>query len=86
MGNIQVRHAKHWFAGAAQNWELAQSELGELEEGLEDVKIPTSCEFQNQRCTRKFLLRAFSKIAYSITATQLQKRIWTFSDSSKDNC
>lgn len=38
MGYIQVRHAKLWFAGQAENWNLAQYELEELEEGFTDIK------------------------------------------------
>lgn len=34
---IQVRHGKLWFAGRAGNWELADFELDELKEGLEDA-------------------------------------------------
>jgi hypothetical protein len=33
----QMRHAKLWFAGQAGNWELAEYELEELNEGFEDV-------------------------------------------------
>jgi len=33
----QMRHAKLWYAGRAQNWALADYELDELEEGLDDV-------------------------------------------------
>jgi len=33
----QVRHAKLWFAGEAQNWDLAEYELDEIKEGLEDA-------------------------------------------------
>ena len=33
----QMRHAKLWWAGEAQNWELAAYELDELQEGLDDV-------------------------------------------------
>ena len=34
----QIRHAKLYFAGEAQNWELADYELDELVEGFEDVE------------------------------------------------
>jgi hypothetical protein len=34
---MQVRHAKLWFAGQAANWDLADFELEELKETLEDV-------------------------------------------------
>ncbi len=34
MGAVQVRHVKLWFAGKAQNWELADFELRQLKAGL----------------------------------------------------
>lgn len=37
MGAIQLRHAKLWFAGKMQNWELASYELDEIKEALEDA-------------------------------------------------
>jgi hypothetical protein len=33
----QMRHAKLWYAGQAQNWPLAAYELDELREGFDDV-------------------------------------------------
>ena len=33
----QMRHAKLWLAGQAENWELAAYELDELGEGFDDV-------------------------------------------------
>jgi len=33
----QLRHAKLWLAGDARNWELADYQIDELKEGLEDV-------------------------------------------------
>ena len=33
----QVRHAKLWLAGDVGNWDLADYEIDELKEGLEDV-------------------------------------------------
>ena len=33
----QARHAKLWLAGNAANWELADYEVDELKEGLEDA-------------------------------------------------
>jgi len=33
----QMRHAKLWFAGEAQNWDLAAYELEELGEGFDDI-------------------------------------------------
>jgi len=37
MGLQQMRHAKLWFAGENENWELAGYELDELKEGFEDA-------------------------------------------------
>ena len=33
----QMRHAKLWFAGKDENWELARYELDEIKEGFEDA-------------------------------------------------
>jgi len=37
MSGIQVHHDKLWFAGNAQNWPLAEFELGEIKETLDDI-------------------------------------------------
>ncbi len=37
MGATQMRHSKLWFAGKAGNWALANYELGEIREGLDDA-------------------------------------------------
>jgi hypothetical protein len=37
MSLTQMRHLKLWFAGRAENWELASYETDELEEGFSDV-------------------------------------------------
>jgi len=37
MTSTQMRHAKLWFAGNAENWRLADFELTEIEEGFEDA-------------------------------------------------
>jgi hypothetical protein len=34
---LQTRHIKLWFAGLSKNWELANYEIDELEEGIEDL-------------------------------------------------
>jgi hypothetical protein len=38
MSGIQVHHEKLWFAGKADNWELADFELGEIKESLDDIR------------------------------------------------
>jgi hypothetical protein len=37
MTATQLRHAKLWFAGKQNNWDLAAYEIDEIKEGLEDA-------------------------------------------------
>jgi 3-oxoacyl-(acyl-carrier-protein) synthase len=39
MNLVQVQHAKLWFAGQAQNWELAAYELRQLRSSLADAAV-----------------------------------------------
>jgi hypothetical protein len=38
MSGIQIHHAKLWFAGQNQNWPLADFEVHEIQESLEDIQ------------------------------------------------
>ena len=38
MSSIQVHHNKLWFAGMNQNWKLADFEITEIKESLDDIK------------------------------------------------
>jgi hypothetical protein len=38
MSSIQLHHAKLWFAGKNGNWELAEFELGEIQETMDDIQ------------------------------------------------
>lgn len=38
MSGIQAHHAKLWFAGQNENWDLADFEIHELEEAIEDIQ------------------------------------------------
>lgn len=38
MSGIQVHHAKLWFAASAQNWKLANFEIEEIRESLDDIQ------------------------------------------------
>jgi hypothetical protein len=44
MSSIQIHHAKLWFAGKNQNWELADFEMHEIAETLDAIK-----EYQTER-------------------------------------
>jgi hypothetical protein len=38
MSSIQMHHAKLWFAGINNRWELAQFEIDEIREAIADIK------------------------------------------------
>jgi hypothetical protein len=38
MSGIQMHHAKLWFAGLNQNWPLADFEIHEIDEAVEDIQ------------------------------------------------
>ncbi len=38
MTDIQLHHAKLWFAGTNKNWEMADFEMHEIGEALDDIK------------------------------------------------
>ena len=44
MSSIQIHHAKLWFAGKNQNWELADFEMHEIAETIDAIK-----EYQTER-------------------------------------
>jgi hypothetical protein len=44
MTNIQIHHAKLWFAGKNENWDLANYEIAEIKETFADIE-----QFQKSR-------------------------------------
>ncbi len=38
MSGIQVHHSKLWFAGINNDWKLADFEMGEIKEALDDIQ------------------------------------------------
>lgn len=38
MSSIQIHHEKLWFAGINKNWKLADFEINEIKESLDDIK------------------------------------------------
>ncbi|HET7001646.1 MAG TPA: hypothetical protein VFI33_10065 [Puia sp.] len=38
MSSIQMHHAKLWFAGKNENWDLANFEIEEIQESLDDIQ------------------------------------------------
>ena len=50
MSSIQVHHAKLWFAGQNENWALADFEINEIKETLENVQ-----KYQTERNESKLI-------------------------------
>src|SRR5258708_38764496 len=45
MTATQLRHAKLWFAGKQNNWDLAAYEIDEIKEGLEDAASVENADY-----------------------------------------
>ena len=50
MGSIQAHHSKLWFAGLNENWKLADFEVHEIMEAIEDIQ-----KFQSGRKESKMI-------------------------------
>src|SRR3989339_316329 len=75
MSNIQIHHAKLWFAGKNQNWKLAEFEINEIEETFEDLKI-----YQSEREETK-LIPMISVALDSVSSSIRQKDLKLFKNS-----
>src|SRR5689334_22139733 len=64
MLGMQLHHAKLWFAGKNRNWPLADFEVGEIKEALDDIQ-----EYETDRVEVKSLpmiLPAVDSIANAV--------------------
>ena len=86
MSSIQVHHAKLWFAGQAQNWELADFEIAEIKESLED--IPVFCANRPETAKLGMILPAIDSISKAINTKkpQLFKSGFVLLTASCNNC
>jgi hypothetical protein len=68
MSSVQFHHAKLWFAGAERNWPLADFELDEIKEALEDAARfhPTHKNYPVGEMIRENLDPAFAALAKAI--------------------
>lgn len=71
MSSIQIHHAKLWFAGENQNWQLADFEIGEIKEALED--IPVFCADRPEVQKLIMINPAIDSISMAIAAKETQK-------------
>jgi hypothetical protein len=86
MVSIQLHHAKLWFAGKNGNWELANFELGEIQEDLDDIQ-----HYNKDRPEIKELPMIFSPLDSIRTAVDHKdapgfNRSFTFLTITCNNC
>jgi len=60
----KVHHEKLWFAGINQNWKLADFEINEIKESLEDIQ--TYCTDRPERKSLTMIDRPLDSISYAI--------------------
>lgn len=75
MSSIQIHHNKLWFAGQAQNWKLADFEIHEIQEAVDDVE-----KFQTEREESRQIPMLKPALDSVISAIK-QKNIATFKNS-----
>jgi hypothetical protein len=69
MSGIQVHHAKLWFAGTAQNWKLADFEVGEIRETLDDIE--QYCTDRPEVTSLPMIRPAVDSVGAAVTAGNL---------------
>jgi hypothetical protein len=86
MSNIQVHHEKLWFAGIAENWQLADFEIHEIMEAVGDIK-----QYAADRPETKSIIMlqpAIDSIGKSIQQKDVQsfKRNFQLLTTTYNNC
>ena len=66
MSGIQVHHAKLWFAGSVGNWKLADFEIGEIKETLDDVE--KYCKDRPEVSSLPMIRPALDSVSAAVTA------------------
>lgn len=66
MSGIQVHHEKLWFAGTAGNWKLADFEVGEIKEALDDIE--TYCKDRPEVSSLPMIRPAVDSISAAVSA------------------
>jgi hypothetical protein len=75
MTSIQMHHAKLWFAGQNKNWKLADFEVHEIEEALDNIR-----KFNNDRIEAKSI-NMINPAMDSIDSSIQRKNIKSFTSS-----
>src|SRR5215212_6428734 len=76
MTGIQVHHAKLWFAGQNENWQLANFELNEIKESVETIR-----KYYPERDESNMLLHMFNPVLDSMDHAIQQKNISVFKNT-----
>jgi len=86
MSSIQVHHAKLWFAGENENWQLANFEIGEIKEALDD--IPAYCAERPEVQKLSMINPAIDSLSNAISAKnpQLFKSGFALLTATCNNC
>ena len=77
MTNIQIHHAKLWFAGKNQNWNLANYEINELQETFDDIQ-----KYQKARSESE-MVPMITPAIDSVSKTIANKNLSQFESSFK---
>lgn len=86
MSGIQAHHAKLWFAGLYQNWELAGFEMHEIQEGLENIEH--YCSDRPETRSLSMLNAALDSMNNSIAKTNIElfKKSYILLTTGCNNC
>jgi len=86
MFNIQIHHAKLWFAGENQNWQLADFEIHEIMEAIEDIQ--TFCSDRPEIKSLGMMNISLDSInaAINLKDTQAFKSAYLFLTNSCNGC
>ena len=76
MTGIQIHHAKLWFAGQNENWQLANFELNEIKESVETIR-----KYYPERDESKMLLHLFNPVLDSMDHAIQQKNMSVFKNN-----
>lgn len=69
MSGIQLHHAKLWFAGQNQNWPLADFEIHEIQEAIEDIQH--YCNDREETKSITMINNPIDSLTYSIQKKDL---------------
>ena len=86
MSGIQVHHAKLWFAGLNNNWPLAEFEIQEIREAMEDIQA--FCTDRPESRSVEMIRPAIDSVSNSIAQKNpgLFKSSYTLLTATCNNC